>query len=54
MEGTLILALAIAIPIALFPAAFIWYINIGGILQTAGQARKAGERKPGMVKATLK
>ena len=54
MEGTLILALAIAIPIALFPAAFIWYINIGGILETARQARKARERELGTVKVTTK
>ena len=54
MEGTLILALAIAIPITLFPAAFIWYINIGGILQSARQARKAGEGKQGTAKATTK
>ena len=24
-------ALAIAIPIILFPAAFVWYLNIGGL-----------------------
>ncbi len=27
----LIIALAIAIPIILFPAAFVWYLNISGI-----------------------
>jgi len=31
MEWQVILALMIAIPIILFPAAFIWYLNIGGI-----------------------
>jgi len=54
MEGTLILALAIAIPITLFPAAFIWYINIGGILETVRQARKAREQKLGTAKATTR
>ena len=31
MEWQVVLALMIAIPIILFPAAFIWYLNIGGI-----------------------
>ncbi len=31
MEWQFIVALVIAIPIILFPAAFIWYLNIGGI-----------------------
>ena len=31
MEWQIILALALAIPIILVPAALIWYINIGGI-----------------------
>jgi hypothetical protein len=32
MQWELIVALAIGIPIILFPAAFIWYVNIGGIV----------------------
>lgn len=31
MEWELIVALIIAIPIILFPAAYVWYLNIGGI-----------------------
>jgi len=31
MEWQVILALVIAIPIILFPAAYIWYLNVGGI-----------------------
>jgi len=31
MEWQVILAVALAFPIVLFPAAFVWYINIGGI-----------------------
>ena len=31
MQWELIVALVIAIPIILFPAAFVWYLNIGGI-----------------------
>jgi len=30
MEGQIALALTLALPIVLFPAAFIWYLNIGG------------------------
>jgi hypothetical protein len=30
MEGTILLVIAIAIPVLTFPAAFIWYLNIGG------------------------
>ena len=37
-----ILVLAIAIPIILFPAAFVWYMNLGGIVQAVREAREAG------------
>ncbi len=39
MEGTLIIALAIAIPVILFPAAFVWYLNLGGIYAAVKEAR---------------
>ncbi len=45
MEGTLIIALAIAIPVILFPAAFVWYLNIGGIVHAVREARTAREKK---------
>ena len=53
MEWQLIVALAVAIPVVLFPAAFIWYANIGGMIQVAKEAR-AREKKLGTVKATTK
>lgn len=31
MEWQVILALVLGIPIILFPAAYVWYLNIGGI-----------------------
>ena len=34
-----IVALVIAIPIILFPAAFVWYLNIGGIYAAIKEAR---------------
>ena len=43
-----IVAMVVAIPIILFPAAFIWYMNIGGIVHALKEAR-AKERKLGTV-----
>jgi hypothetical protein len=40
MDGIAILAVVLAIPVILFPAAFIWHMNIGGMVQ-AVKARKA-------------
>jgi hypothetical protein len=45
MEGTMILALAVAIPVVLFPAAFIWYINIAGVIHLVREARAARAKK---------
>jgi len=42
MQWELIVALVIAIPVILFPAAYVWYLNIGGILAAI---RKARERR---------
>ena len=40
MEVALIIGLIIAIPVILFPAAFVWYMDIGGVI-AAIKARKA-------------
>jgi hypothetical protein len=40
MQWEFIVALVIAIPIILFPAAFIWYLNIGGIYAAVREALK--------------
>ena len=40
MEWQFILALVLAIPIILFPAAFVWYLNIGGIYAAIKEARQ--------------
>ena len=40
MEWQLIVALVIAIPIILFPAAYVWYLNIGGIYAAVKEARE--------------
>ncbi len=39
MEWQIILALALAIPIILIPAAFVLYLNIGGIYAAIKDAR---------------
>ena len=45
MEGTMIVALVLAIPVVLFPAAYVWYLNIGGIVQAVREARAARAKK---------
>jgi len=37
----LYVAIVLAIPIILFPAAFIWYINIGGLVHAVKEAKAA-------------
>jgi hypothetical protein len=48
MEGTVVLAIAIAVPVVLFPAALIWYLNIGGLMKAYKEqkvAREAGKTR---------
>ena len=52
MELTMIVALVIAVPVILFPAAFVWYLNIGGIVHAVRKARAAREKKAATVKTT--
>jgi hypothetical protein len=52
MQWELIAALVVAIPVILFPAAFVWYLNIGGIIQAVREARAAREKKAATVKTT--
>jgi len=39
MQWEFIVALVIAIPVILFPVAFVWYLNAGGIYTAIKQAR---------------
>ena len=39
MNWELVVALTIAIPVVLFPAAFVWYLNIGGIFHAVREVR---------------
>ena len=50
MQWEFIVALILAIPIILFPAAFLWYLNVGGIYKAIRQAReRRAARRKGMV-----
>ena len=40
MEWQVILALVLAIPVILFPAVFIWYLNLRGVYEARREARQ--------------
>jgi len=54
MQWEFIVALAIAIPIILFPAAFIWYLNIGGINAATKDARERRTARKKGARETVK
>jgi hypothetical protein len=39
VEWQIVLAFIIAVPIILFPVAFIWYLNMGGVYAAVKEAR---------------
>ena len=45
METQLIIALAVAIPVILFPVAFIWFLNISGLLTVLKETRAREKRR---------
>ena len=50
MEWQIVVALAVAIPIILFPVAFVWFINLGGLyaaIRHAMAKRVAHQNKVG-------
>ena len=54
MQWELIVAIVIAIPIILFPAAFVWFMNMSGLLTVwresrAREKRRAKARKEALV-----
>ena len=53
MQWEFVVALVIAIPVILFPAAFVWYLNFGGIVHAVREARKARARETKPEKATV-
>ena len=51
MEIMTVVALVIAIPVILFPAAFVWYLNIGGIVAAVREVKTAKAKKTAIVTA---
>jgi hypothetical protein len=56
MQTELIVALVVAIPIILFPAAYVWYLNVGGVYAAVkeARARKAAQEKEAKVKVVAR
>jgi hypothetical protein len=54
MEWQIILVLVLLAPLMLFPAAFIWYVNIGGFYKElkAWHAKRAATREKATTKVT--
>ena len=46
MEWELIVALVVMVPVILLPVAFVWYLNLGGILAAVRRARAAEKARP--------
>ena len=44
MDWRFIVALVVAVPIILLPVAFVWYLNIGGVLAAMREARRKRAR----------
>ena len=53
MEWEFLVALIVAIPIILFPAAFVWYLNAGGLFRALRErlARRAASDKTAVAAA---
>ena len=49
MEWQIIVAMAVAIPLILFPAALVWFLNISGILTVWKESRAREMRRKGRV-----
>jgi hypothetical protein len=56
MEWQIVVALIVAVPVILFPAAFVWYLNLGGIYTAIKEARakKVAREKDEKVKVAAK
>jgi hypothetical protein len=45
MQTELIIALVVAIPVILFPAAFVWFLNVSGLLTVWKENRARAKRR---------
>lgn len=53
MQWEIVLALVIAIPVILFPVAYVWYLNIGGIAAALRKARRQRAARRESVRETV-
>ena len=54
MTWQVIAALVVIIPVILLPAAFVWYLNAGGIYAAIKEAREKRVAQEKAVEATVK
>ena len=45
MQWELIVALVVAIPVILFPVAFVWFLNISGLMTVWKESRAREKRR---------
>jgi hypothetical protein len=48
MDWTFVVALVVAVPVILFPAALIWFLNVGGVFAAYRVAREKRTAAEGM------
>jgi uncharacterized paraquat-inducible protein A len=53
MQWQFIVALVVAIPIVLFPVAYLWYINVGGLYAAIQQRRERRAARREMVRTAV-
>jgi hypothetical protein len=46
MEWQFIVALVVMVPVIMLPVAFVWYLNLGGILAAVRRARAVEKARP--------
>ncbi len=46
MEWQFIVALVVMVPVIMLPVAFVWYLNLGGILAAVRRARATEKARP--------
>jgi hypothetical protein len=56
MDWQVVIAMIVAVPVILFPAAFVWYLNLGGLFAAVkeARARQAAPEKADGVKVIAK
>ena len=51
MTWQLVVAIVVVIPLILFPAALVWYMNVSGLMQVMREARQREKRRVALEKA---